>query len=542
MMKHRSKRELERKTEKQQKGHIKVYSKILEDLSSGIYSTPANCIKELINNSYDADATEVIIRAKPSLDIFSITDNGEGMSIEEFEDRFAIISKSYKRENSDITLNLKRPIIGKIGIGFIAVSEICDKLTIITKKRNDVGRIKAEINFKQFKNKHLKDNEEFIINSSYDLLYEEILEEEKDSYTKIILHELTKDFKDILLDKDNRVYDAQLNDILENKNYKDVIRYFRNTNVNKTLKLSEYWRFIFEIANTVPIEYLDNGPVINPQDNKILTSIKNKLRSYKFKVDFDGLELKKPILFPNEDRFNSYGEDFVVHTFDENIKIKNKKLKFKGYIYSQHGGIFPKDHSGLIIRIKNTRVGEIDSSYLNYKFVANQIYSHWNFGEIYIEEGLEDAMGINRTSFRITHPHYRALKRFIHNYLDEVVFKYCYQNFYRAKKDERKKQKTLELKHKFESFVITNYDIDKVEVIQVDEKKGEPVEIDFQNNKIILRESSRILKKYSKKEKEILQEIILNLKVALRNADLNENDQKSLLKEFYKLIFNRLMK
>jgi len=45
--------------------HMKVAAQIIQHLSKGIYSNPANCIKELINNSFDADATKVIIRAKP---------------------------------------------------------------------------------------------------------------------------------------------------------------------------------------------------------------------------------------------------------------------------------------------------------------------------------------------------------------------------------------------------------------------------------------------------------------------------------------------
>jgi hypothetical protein len=57
-----SKRELDPKLMNEpQTGHMKVHSKILKDLSSGIYSNPANSIKELVINSYDADALKVTI-------------------------------------------------------------------------------------------------------------------------------------------------------------------------------------------------------------------------------------------------------------------------------------------------------------------------------------------------------------------------------------------------------------------------------------------------------------------------------------------------
>ena len=42
-------------------GEIVVASRIVDYLSSGLYHSPAACLKELINNSFDADATEVNI-------------------------------------------------------------------------------------------------------------------------------------------------------------------------------------------------------------------------------------------------------------------------------------------------------------------------------------------------------------------------------------------------------------------------------------------------------------------------------------------------
>src|SRR3989338_7740733 len=164
-------------------------SKIVKDLSSGIYSSPANCIKEIINNSFDADAKKVTIRAKPAMDLFSITDDGVGMSLEEFQEQFSVISKSLKRISSEKSKIYKRPLIGKIGIGFIAISEICDTLTIISKKKDDVGRIRAEIDFKKFKEED-EENEEFYKKSSFILEYQEVPDEKQVQYTKVILTEL----------------------------------------------------------------------------------------------------------------------------------------------------------------------------------------------------------------------------------------------------------------------------------------------------------------------------------------------------------------
>jgi len=38
--------------------HMRVAAQIVQHLSKGIYSNPASCIKELINNSFDATSSQ----------------------------------------------------------------------------------------------------------------------------------------------------------------------------------------------------------------------------------------------------------------------------------------------------------------------------------------------------------------------------------------------------------------------------------------------------------------------------------------------------
>src|SRR5947207_6388743 len=99
-------------------GKIRVDCRIIDYLSSGLYPSPAACLKELVNNSFDADATRVDIFVKPDADRIIIRDNGFGMSRAEFQAHFDHISESTKREGGERTPN-GRPKIGKIGIGFI---------------------------------------------------------------------------------------------------------------------------------------------------------------------------------------------------------------------------------------------------------------------------------------------------------------------------------------------------------------------------------------------------------------------------------------
>ncbi len=121
---------LEKRIGKPQVGTMKVGSQIVELLSKGIYSAPWNSIKELISNSFDADATKVEIRFFPDEKKLTVRDDGSGMDYEDFDEHFAFIVRSLKREKGQFTPIFNRPIIGKIGIGFLAVSELCDVIKI----------------------------------------------------------------------------------------------------------------------------------------------------------------------------------------------------------------------------------------------------------------------------------------------------------------------------------------------------------------------------------------------------------------------------
>jgi hypothetical protein len=127
-------------------GEIIVASRIVDYLSSGLYKSPAQCLKELINNSFDADATRVDVFIKPDADRIIIEDNGWGMDRADFVKHFSKISESHKRDDSGVT-PMGRPKIGKIGIGFIAANEICDVMEIVSTKAGSDELLEVSINF-----------------------------------------------------------------------------------------------------------------------------------------------------------------------------------------------------------------------------------------------------------------------------------------------------------------------------------------------------------------------------------------------------------
>ena len=375
-----------------QTGYMKVHSKILKDLSSGIYSNPANAIKELIINSYDADASKVTIRAKPDLDSFTIIDDGIGMNCDDFENKFAWISHSEKRKENNFSDKFGRPLVGKFGIGFISASQLCNKMTVISSKAGEKKKFRADIDFSRYKGQGYKPDggpEDIYDVSQYDFIN---LEEEAEAhYTIIVLSKLSQEFIDILTDKEILEKLEEMDEKERKKNERIDLEDISFEKISEIISLKTireieknvgtYWQFVFDIANTVPVPYLPNGPLNIDNRHPILKSIVDDIKKYDFSVEIDGIELRKPIILPNSDDIKREGEDFDVYFFEEKQIVDNKNLKFRGYFYNQKNRIIPVDFQGVLIRIRNVSIGKADRNFLNYPWME-KLWMAWTFGEI----------------------------------------------------------------------------------------------------------------------------------------------------------------
>ncbi|MEK6286174.1 MAG: hypothetical protein AABO57_10570 [Acidobacteriota bacterium] len=111
----------------------------------------------------------------------------------------------------------------------------------------------------------------------------------------------------------------------------------------------------------------------------------------------------------------------------QHVKIYGKNLTFHGYILVHEGlSIKPDELRGILIRIKNVSIGYYDPSMLDYRFNEGP-RSRWLTGEIFVDEGLEDALNIDRDSFNRFHPQFRAIQNYVHKVLREEVFPEVYR-------------------------------------------------------------------------------------------------------------------
>jgi len=107
-----------------------------------LYPENVELLRELVNNGYDADATEVKITILENEII--VEDNGSGMDFEGLKQYFNIGSP-FKRENPR-SPKFDRTRIGEFGIGKFSVLSNCEHFEVFTKKRDFAGTVSFDKN------------------------------------------------------------------------------------------------------------------------------------------------------------------------------------------------------------------------------------------------------------------------------------------------------------------------------------------------------------------------------------------------------------
>lgn len=107
---------------------------VLNHLGRNLYRSFATVLGEAISNSWDANAHNVRIYIDRRMNNFVIKDDGEGMSQDDFQDKFLKIGYS-KRKDEKVTPPKGRSFIGRKGIGKLALLSCAGKITVISKTR-----------------------------------------------------------------------------------------------------------------------------------------------------------------------------------------------------------------------------------------------------------------------------------------------------------------------------------------------------------------------------------------------------------------------
>ena len=108
---------------------------VLNHLGRNLYRSFMTVLGEAISNSWDADAENVWIYIDKEKNFLIIKDDGDGMSAEDFQNKFLKIGYSKRKDGSSFTRK-GRPFIGRKGIGKLALLSCADRISVLSKTPN----------------------------------------------------------------------------------------------------------------------------------------------------------------------------------------------------------------------------------------------------------------------------------------------------------------------------------------------------------------------------------------------------------------------
>lgn len=410
------------------KGEIKVASRIVDYLSSGLYKSPGSCLKELINNSYDADAKRVDVLVKPEADCIVIDDDGLGMSRDEFVSHFDRVAESHKRDVSDKTPSGRKEI-GRIGIGFIAANEICDEMEIFSTKYGSTELLHVTVSFDLMRQDVAARRRKRTDVAKGDYRGEVAQAHAEDHYTRVFLNRVRGEARAMFVSPDRAAHLAAPAGSLYGLTPAEMQGRLADPSLASWDDLDLYSQTMVQVGLNVPVRYLDGWvPVRHARAASWFT--REAARSG-FTVMYDGTELRKPVVL------RPGGDDRdLFHLFD----IRHPKVRARCYLYGKRFALRPTQLNGVLIRIRNAAVGEYDRSFLGFPNTQDRLFQDWISSEIWASDELEDAMNIDRRTLRDAHPSFVALREAYHSELSSFL-KRARAELYQRPSAERRQRK-----------------------------------------------------------------------------------------------------
>lgn len=112
-------------------------------------------IFELVKNCYDANATNVEIAFYKAASLcpdsmISITDNGEGMTFDDIQNKWMVVGTNSKRSKKYSNPPYSRKLVGEKGVGRFAVEKLGSELVLSSKRNFESPKISIEINWDKY--------------------------------------------------------------------------------------------------------------------------------------------------------------------------------------------------------------------------------------------------------------------------------------------------------------------------------------------------------------------------------------------------------
>ena len=149
-------------------------------------------------------------------------------------------------------------------------------------------------------------------------------------------------------------------------------------------------------------------------------------RSSRFDVFIDGVQLFRPIMFHDLPKTKTAVKNPLIFVGSDAQKFEKKPLQlsggplvFEAYLFWAPR-IIPKQHQGVILRFGNASGALFDRTFMGYQ-VSEQTRTRQITAEIFVSQGLDGAINIDRESFNYAHPHYQYLVKWLHSALRQLA-------------------------------------------------------------------------------------------------------------------------
>ena len=488
-------------------GNLLVSSKVLGHISEGLYRGPAGVLKELISNAFDANARTVrISTGRPHFDVLSISDDGDGMTMEKFlEVVGGGIGDSDKRSRDSKLIN-GRQVIGRLGIGILGIAQLSHEFTIISHARDSRSAFEATVTMKDYRKEVLdrvtktdtdgsnpkNESRDFAVGT-----YHVIPVEYQPSRRGMMItaSDTTAGFRKQFSDDEPEPLPGKFGEFLDWCGVKDNLA-----------TGPFYRRLVWEIASLAPIPYSRDRSSISGDPN--LEAVSKELRDFEFNVVVDGVLLSKPVPLQENAIAVSVGDDAQGEgpfhfPLEFESDVWGSPLKLTGYLRASRGkAIHPSAIRGILIRLKHVGIGGYDKSLLGYRYAEGPRFD-WLTGELFVESGLEDALTVGRDTFDEGHPHFIALREWLHEQLRQRIFKTMYRGI-----TARRIRREFERENRFhESFeeAISAFVNQKIAACYIEDSSAPPIEIDFAKGIAKINNSARWPR--GKRQRELVQRI-----------------------------------
>ena len=128
---------------------VKANSSIIHLLGEELIGSDILALFELVKNSYDADAENVLVRfdIDDGERVIIVEDDGCGMSPDVINNVWLTIGTDYKKGDSRFSPKFKRPALGSKGVGRLAVHRLADVITLETKTEDEDNGSRLVLNW-----------------------------------------------------------------------------------------------------------------------------------------------------------------------------------------------------------------------------------------------------------------------------------------------------------------------------------------------------------------------------------------------------------